>query len=53
MLVLKLSAASNGKSLQPINNTLMEISMNPEQLTSLLQNGALANLNIKINLTNN
>ncbi|GES95324.1 hypothetical protein GLOIN_2v1779027 [Rhizophagus clarus] len=47
--VLKVSAIS---TFQPINNTSMEIFMKPEQFMSLLQNGALGNHNIKINLTN-
>ncbi|RGB22011.1 hypothetical protein C1646_822712 [Rhizophagus diaphanus] len=51
-ILLKVSAISNHTSFQPVNNTSMEISMKPEQFMFLLQNGALANLNIKINLTN-
>jgi len=51
-LVLKhKSTVSNHIPLQSINNILMEISINAEQLVSLLQNRALENLNIKI-LTN-
>ncbi len=41
------------KSSQNSNNNLLKISMRPEHLLSLIQNGGLSNFNIKINIANN
>ena len=38
---------------QDLSNNSLEISMSPEQLLLLMQNGGLTNFNIKINIANN
>jgi hypothetical protein len=38
---------------QNLSNNSLEISMNPEQLSSLIQSSGLTNFNIKINIAGN